>query len=150
MHDFPLSLKPACHRYNAGQATPGRLAPETQAVYRDGLPHKSVTFSRSPRVSQGRAVRRDGPIATNGSTHTLNQNDNNLLNIHFVPQPVDEVVSSISILCLASLSASARTYRYIPLINYCHRPVSNDDMPISPDWGSGCRLGVCGCGWVGV
>ena len=29
--------------------------------------------------------------------------------MHFVPQQVDEVVSSISILCLDSLSAFART-----------------------------------------
>ena len=30
--------------------------------------------------------------------------------MHFVPQQVDEVVSSISILCLDSLSAFARTH----------------------------------------
>ena len=46
-------------------------------------------------------------MATNGSTHKFNKNDNNWLHKHFEAQQVDVVVSSISIL---GLSAFPQTY----------------------------------------
>ena len=49
--------------------------------------HKSVIVSRSPCVSQF-------PMATNGSAHKFNKNENNWLHTHFEPQQVDVVVPS--------------------------------------------------------
>ena len=91
-----------------GKQTHGRhwrLRPEAVEI-----PHQIVIISRSPWVSQSRAVRRDGPIATNGGTHKLNKNDNIWLHKYVEPERVDVVVCSISILGLDSLNAFARIH----------------------------------------
>ena len=97
---LPHCSRSACHRHSARQGM-GRTL--TLPLKR---PHKSAIVSRSPCVSQV-------PMATNGGAHKFNKNDNNWPHKPFEPQQVDVVLSSISILGLASLSAFSRNH---PLI----------------------------------
>ena len=94
---WPHCSRSACHRHSAGQGMGRTLTLPPKR------PHKSVIVSRSPCVSQV-------PMATNGGAHKFNKNEKNWPHLHFEPQQVDVVVSSIAILGRESLSAFPQTH----------------------------------------